>query len=122
MAWALISGGVLIYTELNPVWWLPKERVADADLKAIDSSLAMYKRIAGDYPSTEQGLESLCMKPVIKPLPVRWSRTMDKLPPDPWNRPYVYMFPGKRDLSQPEVFSMGPDGHPDTADDIGPGR
>lgn len=38
---------------------------------------------------------------------------------DPWNNLYQYRYPGKRNASGYDLWSMGPDGRTDTADDIG---
>jgi general secretion pathway protein G len=42
---------------------------------------------------------------------------IDKVPIDPWNTPYIYRFPGTNGKPY-DLFSCGPDGIPDTADDI----
>jgi len=45
---------------------------------------------------------------------------MDKqIPNDPWERPYQYMSPGKKNTTSFDVWSFGPDGNDGTADDIG---
>jgi general secretion pathway protein G len=41
-----------------------------------------------------------------------------KLPVDPWGNPYVYHFPGKRQLGSYDLLSAGPDGKEGTGDDV----
>jgi general secretion pathway protein G len=41
-------------------------------------------------------------------VPANWKPYLDKLPNDPWGRPYQYMNPGIR--SEVEVLSFGADG------------
>ena len=38
---------------------------------------------------------------------------------DPWGRVFQYRNPGTKSGGDFDVFSMGADGQPDTADDIG---
>jgi general secretion pathway protein G len=40
------------------------------------------------------------------------------IPPDPWNRPYVYVIPGVHNKTGFDLSSDGPDGRPGTSDDI----
>ena len=44
------------------------------------------------------------------------------IPADPWGRPYIYEFPGRLNPAGYDLRSMGPDGQPNTADDIVNGR
>ena len=41
-------------------------------------------------------------------LPANWRPYLDKLPADPWGRPYQYIFPGVK--GEVDVFSLGADG------------
>ncbi|KAF1019552.1 MAG: Type II secretion system protein G [Paracidovorax wautersii] len=85
-----------------------RQVAAKTDASNLFQALRLYKLDHGRYPSQEEGLEALLAAP--KP-------SLDKLPIDPWGRPYQYANPGKR--AEVEVFSAGPDGLNRTADDIG---
>lgn len=90
---------------------------AKNDIKAIQSALDMYKLDNHRYPTTDQGLEALVEEPSTEPKPDNWSRYLDRVPEDPWGKPYRYMNPGKH--SDVDIFSLGPDQRQGTDDDIG---
>lgn len=77
-----------------------------------------YKTANGFYPTTQQGLRALVERPSTNPVPARWSAIMKKVPLDPWDSEYIYRFPGRRDPTEPEIISKGPDGIENTADDL----
>jgi len=90
---------------------------AKQDVRALEEALNRYKLDNYDYPSTEQGLDSLVKKPEGTPEPKRWKGPyVKKVPNDPWQNPYQYLNPGVHgDL---DVFSTGKDLTSPT-DDIG---
>jgi general secretion pathway protein G len=90
---------------------------ARQDIRALEAALNLYRLDNYTYPTTDQGLEALTQKPV--PEPPRWKEGgyVDRLPMDPWQRPYQYLSPGSRGAL--DIYSMGPDGQPGTDDDIG---
>jgi general secretion pathway protein G len=92
---------------------------AQADLLAFKEMLASYQLDNGALPTTEQGLKALWSKPTIEPIPLRWHAELDQETLDPWGHSYQYRNPGKHNPDKYDVFSMGPDGLPDTDDDIG---
>jgi general secretion pathway protein G len=81
---------------------------AKTDINNIVQSLKLYKLDNLRYPSSEQGLDSLVRKPTATPVPPNWRPYLDKLPADPWGRPYQYMNPGVK--GEIDVFSTGADG------------
>lgn len=91
---------------------------ARADIQALESALNLYRLDNYTYPTTDQGLEALVEKPT-SPEPPRWKEGgyLDRMPRDPWQRPYQYLSPGQH--SEIDIFSLGPDGRPNTEDDIG---
>lgn len=93
-------------------------RQVESDVRSFESALAMYKLIAGHYPTTDQGLQVLEKKPEVGPAPRRWLQIMSRLPTDPWNNPYRYQFPGPHNPEKPRIFSGGADGVEGTADDL----
>ena len=88
------------------------------DFNTISSAISTYKLNAGMAPSTSQGLEALVSKPSASPKPKRWTQLADEVPLDPWQHPYQYRNPGKKDPSTFEIYSIGPDGQPGTEDDL----
>ncbi|HSH30267.1 MAG TPA: type II secretion system major pseudopilin GspG [Thiohalobacter sp.] len=91
---------------------------ARADIQALESALNLYRLDNYTYPTTDQGLEALVEKPT-SPEPPRWKEGgyLDRMPRDPWQRPYQYLSPGQH--GEIDIFSLGPDGRPNTDDDIG---
>jgi len=101
----------------------PKEaRIAKAktDISALETALDLYKLDNFEYPSTDQGLESLVKKPDGEPEPTRYRAGgyVKKLQKDPWGQPYQYLSPGVRMEGGIDIFSLGPDRQP-SDDDIG---
>lgn len=81
---------------------------ARTDVSQLMQALKLYKLDNQRYPSAEQGLESLVKKPSVGSLPPNWKPYLDKLPNDPWGRPYQYVNPGVK--GEIDVFSFGADG------------
>ncbi len=81
---------------------------ARTDVGNLMQALKLYRLDNQRYPTSEQGLNALISKPTTEPVPVNWKPYLEKLPHDPWGRPYLYMNPGiKTDV---EVLSFGADG------------
>jgi general secretion pathway protein G len=72
---------------------------AALQIRSIESALKMYKLDNGVYPSTEQGLDALVMKPETGIVPKKWRDggylESPKVPLDPWGNPFVYVCPGE---------------------------
>lgn len=83
---------------------------ARTDVNNIKQALKLYRLDNQRYPSAEQGLTALVTRPEMGPAPMNWRRYLDKLPPDPWGRPYQYLTPGLHD--DVDVLSLGADGEP----------
>ncbi len=81
---------------------------ARTDINNLVSALKLYKLDNQRYPSAEQGLDALVKKPGGGTVPPNWRPYLDKLPADPWGRPYQYIFPGVK--GEVDVFSLGADG------------
>ena len=71
---------------------------AVADMKAIEQALNLYRLDSGGYPTTEQGLDALVKKPDRPPVPRTWNPNgyLERVPADPWGRPYLYVADGGR--------------------------
>ncbi len=81
---------------------------ARQDIAQVMQALKLYRLDNSRYPTTEQGLQALVARPTSGPLPTNWKSYLEKLPSDPWGRPYQYLSPGVR--SEIDVFSLGADG------------
>lgn len=90
-----------------------------ADLQSIATQLKLYNGMNGFYPTQSQGLAALVTMPASAPVPKQWHQYFEKLPRDPWDSAYNYVFPGKHNPNSFDVYSSGPDRQPGTADDIG---
>jgi general secretion pathway protein G len=90
-----------------------------SDLVALESALDMYRLDNNRYPTTEQGLQALVSKPGVQPEPRNYRQDgyIRRLPQDPWGGDYQLLNPGQ--YSDIDIFSPGPDGVPNTEDDIG---
>lgn len=112
---AAIAG--LLITNLGKLFSGGKESVAQLWVKQIDTPLMAYRIQLGNYPTTEEGLQSLVKAPAGKEK--RWKGPYLKdLPNDPWDHPYQYRFPGTKSTAGYDVWSFGPDGI-ESEDDIG---
>jgi general secretion pathway protein G len=87
-----------------------KVTAAHTDINQLMQALKLYKIDNQRYPASEQGLEALVRKPSSGPIPPNWKTYIEKLPNDPWNRPYQYLNPGVK--GEIDVFSYGADGQP----------
>jgi len=83
---------------------------ARTDVNNLMQALKLYKLDNQRFPSAEQGLEALVRKPTASPVPPNWRPYLDKLPADPWGRPYQFVNPGVK--GEIDVFSLGADGQP----------
>jgi general secretion pathway protein G len=85
---------------------------AKADIAVIMQQLKLYRLDNSFYPSTDQGLQSLTVKPATNPMPMNWKQGgyLERQPNDPWGRPYQYLNPGIK--GEIDVFSLGADGQP----------
>jgi general secretion pathway protein G len=83
---------------------------ARTDVGNLMQALKLYRLDNQRYPSTEQGLQALVSRPAAEPLPPNWKPYLEKLPRDPWGRPYQYLNPGAH--GEVDVLSLGADGQP----------
>ena len=81
---------------------------ARTDVTNIMGALKRYRLDNQRYPTAEQGLQSLIAKPGSGPTPNNWRPYLEKLPNDPWGRPYQYLSPGVK--GEVDVMSFGADG------------
>jgi general secretion pathway protein G len=85
-----------------------KVTAARTDINTLVGALKRYRLDNQNYPGADQGLEALVRKPTAGTIPPNWKSYLDKLPADPWGRPYQYVNPGVK--GEIDVFSYGADG------------
>lgn len=81
---------------------------ARTDVHNIMQALKLYKLDNHQFPTAEQGLQALVQRPSAPPAPGNWKPYLEKLPNDPWGRPYQYLNPGVK--GEVDVMSFGADG------------
>src|SRR5690606_9439439 len=83
---------------------------ARTDVNNLMQALKLYKLDNQRFPTGEQGLQALVARPAGPPQPPNWKPYLEKLPNDPWGRPYQYLNPGVQ--GEIDVMSFGADGQP----------
>jgi general secretion pathway protein G len=75
------------------------------------TALGAYKLDTGVFPTSEQGLAALRVKPSDVN---QWNGPYmpQEIPKDPWGRDYFYRYPGDHGDDEPEIVSFGADGQP----------
>ncbi len=87
-----------------------RSTAAKTDVNNLVQALRLYRLDNQRYPTAEQGLQALLTKPTTTPVPPNWKPYLEKLPNDPWGRPYQYLNPGIK--AEIDVMSFGADGQP----------
>ncbi len=84
----------------------PKVTAAYKDITGILQGLDKYQKAHGYYPTSEQGLLALVVKPQRGPVPEDWKTGgyVSRLPRDPWGNTYQYRVVNDK---QVEVYSYG---------------
>ncbi|MBB5392763.1 MULTISPECIES: type II secretion system major pseudopilin GspG [unclassified Herbaspirillum] len=96
----------------------PQTQAAESAMRDISAGLEQYRKDNGRYPSTQQGLLALVIKPARAPVPANWAigGYVERLPRDPWGHPYQYG--ADEDGASYQLFSFGeagPEGGEDDA-------
>jgi general secretion pathway protein G len=87
-----------------------KITAARAQIQDFMGALGTYKLDNGNFPTTEQGLAALRVKPADA---AEWNGPYipQEIPKDPWGHDYIYKFPGDHG-DEPDIISYGADGQP----------
>ncbi|HEX6894316.1 MAG TPA: type II secretion system major pseudopilin GspG [Bryobacteraceae bacterium] len=87
-----------------------RRTAARAQINAYMTALGSYKLDTGVYPTTEQGLQALRVKPEDVN---SWQGPylQKDIENDPWGHPYIYKYPGEHG-DDPDILSYGLDGAP----------
>ena len=107
--------GILATLIVPRIMGRPDEARATAakhDIGTISQALKLYRLDIGRYPTSEQGLNALVVKPSADPVPQNWKTGgyLDSLPKDPWGHPYQYANPGTK--GEIDIYSYGADNKP----------
>lgn len=80
---------------------------AKAQIDGLGKALDAYRIDTGGYPTTEQGLNALVVKPNNE---AKWNGPylQKAVPADPWSHPYVYRSPGQQ--GEFDLLSYAKDG------------
>lgn len=118
---ALLVGTVVV--NIGPQRKKAYITAAQNQINAYKMALQTYSLDNGIYPTSEQTLQALIQAPTSEPVPTKWHGPyLDPavIKPDSWNRPYIYVCPPQQnpDPDGFDLYSMGPDGRPNTDDDI----
>lgn len=87
-----------------------RNSVARQSIERLSTILDLYKLDVGSYPTTEQGLQALIVRPASIP---SWNGPYlkgESAPVDAWGRPYVYRNPSTRPGLEYDLCSKGPNG------------
>ena len=92
--------------------------VVRSDIEFFSAALDSFEKDCEAYPSTEQGLQALIVRP---PNCANWKGPYLKpaeIKNDPWGSKYIYKCPGVKTASNFDLCSPGPDKIEGTHDDI----
>jgi len=83
---------------------------ARAQIHNFMTALGTYKLDTGLFPTSEQGLQALRVKPAEVN---QWAGPYlpQDIPMDPWGHPYMYKYPGEHG-DEPDLTCFGADGQP----------
>lgn len=104
----------IVTTQVLRYFSSAKVSTAHAQVESLSSALDLYKLDVGTYPTTQEGLAALKVKP---PSAENWNGPYVKNTitlKDPWGHPYIYVSPGKH--GEYDLSSNGPDGTPANGD------
>ena len=91
-----------------------KQTAARSQIEILALALDSYRLDNSVYPTSHQGLAALRRAPTAGNAPATWRGPYLRraVPPDPWQRPYVYIAPGLVNPESYDLYSLGRDGRP----------
>ncbi|MDR2881797.1 MAG: type II secretion system major pseudopilin GspG [Azoarcus sp.] len=92
-----------------------ERQTAKAQIEGFGKALDTYRLDTGRYPSTDQGLAALMVKPNDE---AKWNGPylQKSVPLDPWGKPYIYRSPGQGGADF-DLLSYAKDGQPGGEED-----
>jgi general secretion pathway protein G len=105
---AILAGIVL--PKFSGVGEKARVSAAKSDIANFKTALSMFEIEMGYFPKGRNGLSDLVFKP--SGVGSKWRKFLDvdKVPNDPWGRPYVYEFPGRHNPDGYDIYSLGAEG------------
>jgi len=93
---------------------IAKKTAVRQQLNSFNTALGAYKLDTSQFPTNEQGLNALRIKPEGLN---GWQGPYlpNDVPTDPWGHVYIYKFPGEHG-DEPDILSYGADGQPGGTD------
>lgn len=89
---------------------------AQTQISSFGTALDAFEVDNGYYPKGKGGLQDLVQQPRDAQ---NWKGPYLKdVPKDPWNNEYIYEYPGRHNANSYDLSSAGPDGKPNSEDDI----
>ena len=90
-------------------------RTQEARIKAAKGDISMYQTAIDLYALDHDDKYPKELKELANDPQREYIRELNK---DPWGNEYIYLVPGKRHPKSYDVYSAGPDGMPNTEDDV----
>ncbi len=81
-----------------------------SDFVNLKIAIELYQNTTGELPPPGAGFNSLVERPQTLPADRKWVRIMDRIPRDPWEKPYQYLVGDGFPLGY-GIYSKGPDGN-----------
>ena len=108
---AVVAGGI------NGFQASAEIQATSAKVQSLQAQLTSFKSLAGQYPTSAQGLMALHKNPGVK----RWTQMVKDEADlkDPWGNTFLYRYPGTHNPASYDVWSIGPDRQDGSDDDIG---
>lgn len=107
-----IIGSIAALVTVNVLDYLDESKVETTkiEIKNVEQALEQYKRKAGSYPTSEQGLQALVEKPTVGKIPENYPKGgfLKKVPKDAWGNDFIFTSPGSG--HDYEIISLGRDG------------
>jgi type II secretion system protein G len=101
-----------IYVD-KPDWeGAARKAAVKTDISMFTQALGQFQVDCGRYPTTEEGLAALIERPPSIPT-AQWRHpylNLQKIPTDPWGRPFIYKSPGSHYTNAYDCYSVGPEG------------
>jgi general secretion pathway protein G len=85
-----------------------RSTAARQDIGTLENAIKLYRLDNFRYPTTEEGLAALVTRPTDPNMKWPEGGYLPRTPVDPWNRPYLYLYPGNQ--SDVDIYSLGRDG------------
>ena len=102
--------GALVVPNLSGSVDAARGSAARTEIKTLKQWVGRYRVDNRRSRTAQQGQTALVTKPTTGAIPPNWRPYQNKLPNDPWGRPYQYANPGVK--GEVDVFSYGADGQP----------